>query len=274
MNDAPFVPLSIITNPADKAVAASLNQPNAPIFTPSNKRVVKTTEQGTVEFEIFNVVDEYNPILKEKAIDWDFKNPPGHLGYIAFSMIQTMIRQGGLGLAANQCGLRYNLFVMGTGSQFMEVVVNPRILRKVGEEKDQEGCLSFPGLFLKIKRATQIEVEYEDINGVTKKVTYDGLSARVFQHEFDHLQGVKFTELVSKVEVGMAKEKVKSNLKKIKRAKEEAIKQQQAKLKEEQLMLAERNKVAEKLAAEAKARQVSADTVLTFNTDSGTVSQS
>lgn len=193
----------------------------APPFIPNMKTRQISIKGGgmAMEYEFFNVVDEYAPILKERAISWDFQQPPGSLRYIIISMIQTMIKKSGIGLAANQCGLRYNIFVMGTG-QYVEGIVNPEILHSYGEQLDQEGCLSYPGLFMKVKRAHRIDVKYWDMNGVEQNKTFEGLTARIFQHEFDHLQGIRFTDLVSPAKVMLAKQKVKSNLKKIQRYKD------------------------------------------------------
>jgi peptide deformylase len=236
------------------------------VFVPSQRRITAKGPEGPVEFEIFKVVDGYNPILKQKAVNWDFSNPPGPLYYIAMSMIQTMLRNGGVGLAANQCGLPYNLFVMGTGPNFMEVIVNPRIIKTSGEEKSQEGCLSFPGLYLKVKRATHIEVEYEDLKGMTKKVAYDGLTARIFLHEFDHLQGVKYTELVKSIDLGRAKEKVKSNLRKMKHVREDSERKQRALVHEAAVEKAKPSPtINQQLILDQKARQVDGNTILTFS---------
>lgn len=249
------------------SVVQAAPKPAAPPFVPSEKRITAKGPEGPIEFEIFKVVDGYDPRLKQKAVEWDFQNPPGPLYYIAISMIQTMLRNGGVGLAANQCGLPYKIFVMGTGPNFMEVVINPRILSGSGEEKSQEGCLSYPGLYLKVKRNTHIEVEYEDLKGVTKKVKYDGLTARIFQHEFDHLEGFNFTQQVSQIELGKAKEKVKSNLRKIKQLREDSERKQRAMIREAANKKVQDNKLTinDQLLADNKARQVDGNTILTFS---------
>jgi peptide deformylase len=92
---------------------------------------------------------------------------------------------------------------------------NPEILETEGEETVHEGCLSFPGLYLKVKRPFKIKVRYTEMNGNEKEVTFEGLTARIFQHELDHLNGVKFTSLVGPVALDIAKQKVKKNLKKM-----------------------------------------------------------
>lgn len=194
-----------------------MNTQTVPLFTPNaSKRKIKFSGPIAIEYEVFKIVDEYDSILKLKGIDWDFSNPPGNLQYIVVSMIQTMLINHGVGLAANQCGLRYNIFVMGTG-QYVEAVINPEIL-EIGSEEEisQEGCLSYPGLFMKVKRSKHIKVKYYNVEGKEIIQEFDGLTARIFQHEFDHLQGIKFTERASKIAFMQAKGKVKSNLRKLK----------------------------------------------------------
>jgi peptide deformylase len=185
---------------------------------PKEKRKTKVVAGGTLEFEYFEIRDEYDPILLMPALSWDFSNPPGDLRYICISMVETMAKNEGVGLAANQIGLPYAIFVMGGGG-YANAIVNPKILVADGEEVAKEGCLSAPGLFLNIKRATHIEVEYHDMNGGLNQRVFEGLTARIFLHEYDHLQGKLFTSLVPKITLQREKDKRKSNLKKIKRAK-------------------------------------------------------
>jgi len=191
------------------------------VFTPAPKllRKKKQVNGGIVEFEHFKLLDEYDPKLKEKSINWDFNNPPGDLRYISISLLETMVKNGGVGLAAVQVGLLYNIFAFGGGG-YANVVVNPKILSADGEELIKEGCLSYPGLFLNIKRANHIDVEYYDMNGSLNQRTFEGLTARIFLHEYDHLQGITFDSLVPKITLQRERDKRKSNLKKIKKATE------------------------------------------------------
>ena len=90
------------------------------------------------------------------------------------------------------------------------------------EETYDEGCITYPGLFLKVKRAKTIKVRYIDMNGVEKEQRFDGLTARIFQHELDHLNGIVYISKVSRTVLERSKDKVKKNIKKIDRLRMEA----------------------------------------------------
>jgi len=124
----------------------------------------------------------------------------------------------GLGLSANQCGIMKRVFVIGyEDAQF--ACINPKVVNMSDDlKKEPEGCLSYPGLFLKISRPSWIEVEYTDENGQTVKSALSGLTARCFLHELDHMNGVRFVEHAGPLAIKMAKERQQKMLKKIKRA--------------------------------------------------------
>jgi len=131
----------------------------------------------------------------------------------------TMKLYSGLGLSANQCGVKERVFVIGT-DQFQMACINPKVI-EVSEElvKDTEGCLSFPAFFLKLPRPKWVDVEFTDENGETKQVKLDGLTARCFLHELDHLNGVKFTDYVGAASILQAARKQQKLIKKIVRRK-------------------------------------------------------
>lgn len=136
---------------------------------------------------------------------------------IAERMKTTLKMYNGLGLSANQCGLDLRMFVMGTEG-FIITCVNPRIISSseslVGEK---EGCLSFPGLFLNKKRNATIDVEYWNEFGEHKLVQFSGLTARIFQHELEHLNGIQFIDNVGKTALMFARNKQKKLIKKFSR---------------------------------------------------------
>ncbi|MBU2264980.1 peptide deformylase [Patescibacteria group bacterium] len=103
-------------------------------------------------------------------------------------MVETLYARRGAGLAANQVGESKRVAVMDDG-QGLLVLINPKITGKKGVAAMIEGCLSFPGLELEIKRPEKIEVEYLDKNGQLKKLKTQDLLARVICHEVDHLDG-------------------------------------------------------------------------------------
>ena len=135
-------------------------------------------------------------------------------------MFETMKKYGGIGLSANQVGKPYRMFVMGDHPNISKgkkwVCINPKITNVTQDLiRYKEGCLTFPFLFLDIERPQDISVEYLDEN-LEKKVEHmTGIVARCFQHEFDHMQGIVFTEHVSKLKLDMA---MKKRDKQIKRA--------------------------------------------------------
>lgn len=130
------------------------------------------------------------------------------------SMINFMIEHKGIGLAANQIGITKRVFTMGSnnieGFPFPFAAFNPKIV-SAGPEEDltEEGCLSYPDLWLKVKRPTNIVVEYQDCDSNTHTVEMSGLIARCFQHELDHLNGVCFVDKVSPMRLQLAMKKLR-----------------------------------------------------------------
>ena len=133
-------------------------------------------------------------------------------------MFKTMNKYSGLGLSANQCGLPFRMFVMGDNLLLENgeklTAFNPKIIEKLPTDlryKEEilmkEGCLTFPFLFLNINRPRIVEVEYEDVEGKIIKKDLDGMFSRIYQHEYDHMQGIVFTDRASKLKLNMAKKK-------------------------------------------------------------------
>lgn len=131
----------------------------------------------------------------------------------------TMKTYNGLGLSANQCGFSFRMFVMG-GGEFETVCINPRIV-DIAEDADlvrmREGCLSYPGLFLYVPRYESIQVEYTDETGQTVNTWLSGITAQVYQHELDHMNGIVYTEKVGPLAIQMAKKRQGKLIKKIKK---------------------------------------------------------
>jgi peptide deformylase len=155
--------------------------------------------------------------LTVKSTDWDF-NTNGDPSVIAETMLEIMKTNQGIGLAANQIGLQKRIFVMGSDSipEFptSAVIINPKIL-SFSEEivSAQEGCLSFPGVWLQVKRSKDISVEYYDVKGNIIKEDLTDLTSRCFQHEYDHLDGVCFVDKVSRLKLELAIKKSRKKLK-------------------------------------------------------------
>ena len=137
-------------------------------------------------------------------------------------MYDNMAKYGGLGLSANQLGLPYRMFVMGGHPQIedgkVRSVFNP-LINDVSPESInlKEGCLSFPFLFLSIKRPKWCSVRYTDENGEEIEETLHGMSARIFMHENEHMNGYVFIDLVSKLKLERAEKSKQKMIKEIKR---------------------------------------------------------
>ena len=133
---------------------------------------------------------------------------------ISKEMIEMMLKYKGVGLASNQVGIDAQIFVMGEENPI--TVINPMVT-EVGTEKIEmeEGCLSFPGLYMKVKRPSVVSVQYLDTKQKECIIKLEGFHARVFLHEFDHLQGITFDQRVSKLRLDMAKKKQQKILKEL-----------------------------------------------------------
>lgn len=129
-------------------------------------------------------------------------------------MIEFMLSAKGIGLAANQVGLTKRVFVMGSenipGFPKPFALFNPRILESSQEQVlDQEGCLSYPGLFLMVKRPACVVAEYQNSKGDLIEAKFEGYLAKCFQHELDHLDGVCFVDKVSQMKLQLAMKKLR-----------------------------------------------------------------
>jgi len=116
--------------------------------------------------------------------------------FIAKTLIENMFHHDGVGLSANQIGMDVRAFAMIRDLEHNEVMVcfNPRITKTYGDPVwCEEGCLSFPDEILNIKRPDRIVVKYEDEDNKVHKLKLNGFPARVFQHEYDHLEGINFS---------------------------------------------------------------------------------
>ena len=165
---------------------------------------------------ILPIVKYGDPVLEKRAED-----VPGvddELRQLVDDMFETMYENEGIGLAANQVGSLKRVAVISLPQEEDEeqviVLVNPEIVER-GEEEEvvEEGCLSFPEIRFNVSRPVNIKVEALDMDGKPVEFDVDGLLARVFQHEIDHLNGVLFTDYLR----GMQKEMVMTRIKNMKK---------------------------------------------------------
>lgn len=164
-----------------------------------------------------------DPVLRRVAKDIPKDYP--ELDVLINNMYDTMYNAYGVGLAAPQVGLSIRLFVIDTSpfaededlseeqraflSDLKKVFINPKIIEETGEEWSfNEGCLSIPDVREDITRCERIKIEYFDAQFNKKVEEYDGLAARVIQHEYDHIEGILFTDKLSSLKKRLLKSKL------------------------------------------------------------------
>ena len=163
-------------------------------------------------------------ILKEKMKEVDFFDEK--LKEYVDVMFKRMYEEEGVGLAANQIGIPYQILVLDTGVKKYEAqeeseeepikmaLINPKIVEKEGEVESTEGCLSFPGVQITIPRAERVKVVAKDIEGNDIQLDAEGFLAIVLQHEIDHLNGIPFINYLSPVKRRLILEKYMKSRKK------------------------------------------------------------
>lgn len=170
--------------------------------------MIGQTQTKEREYLIRELVKPNDPILREKLPRFDFRNPPMDPVELAYTLCDTMIHNNGQGLAANQIGLPYRVFAIKSNP--MLVCFNPVIVdTSQRKAKMEEGCLSYPGLIVKVERPDGIKVRYAEPTGVVVTKKFIGMTSRIFQHELDHLNGVIMTDHIGKVSLDMALEKAR-----------------------------------------------------------------
>jgi len=160
------------------------------------------------------LLKENDAKLLEISEDWNFRTD-GDPSELVKEMAKVMFVQGGIGLAAPQCGVLKRIFIMGNPEELV-ACINPKVV-ELSEDREvsQEGCLSFPNLWLNVKRPSKVKVTYQTVTGEEVEAELDGLHARVFLHEFDHLMGITFDQRVANLSLQMAKDRRKKKLKKV-----------------------------------------------------------
>jgi peptide deformylase len=175
--------------------------------------------QEPVQLEPLPLYDENHPMLKQAIPEYDIPLPNVNMYKLIARLKMTMKLYGGVGLSANQCGVFQRVFVIGT-DQFQIACINPKVVKFNAEPvKGNEGCLSFPGLFLNTSRCENVDVEFTDENGNTRTMTLEGITARCFLHELDHLNGIRFVEHVGPVALAQGRRKQSKIVKRVARKK-------------------------------------------------------
>jgi len=143
---------------------------------------------------ILQLTPNTHPILHErvKPCSKDLDRPE-----MSRILKENMIHYGGVGLSANQIGIGERVFIMMLNMETEEIITcfNPHIIKRYDDNVwFEEGCLSFPDEIINVERPDRIIVKYEDEDKKDHKIKLSGMAARVFLHEFDHLEGIVFTE--------------------------------------------------------------------------------
>jgi peptide deformylase len=163
---------------------------------------------------IYPIVAYGDPVLKKIATD--IVKDELDLTALIADMYETMYNASGVGLAAPQIGISKRLFVVDAAGfedpeypEFKKVFINPVIVEEMGEDWTyEEGCLSIPGIRSGVDRPERLIIEYFDEHWKAHREEYGGMAARVIQHEYDHIEGVLFTDHLSALKKRLFKSKL------------------------------------------------------------------
>ena len=162
-----------------------------------------------------NIKNCFDPVLRKQCEI--VKNIDGELVRLSEDMVETTLAAPGIGLAANQIGIPWRIFVVNLGleteSDNLVTLINPEITAMEGSELGEEGCLSIPDVVAKVNRAAQVEIKAVDLNGKDVRYEATGFLARALQHEMDHLNGILFWDNLGKIKRDILKRKFKKKLK-------------------------------------------------------------
>ena len=146
---------------------------------------------------LLHILQYPHPGLREKAKPISVFEKS--ITILANNMLETMYDAPGIGLAATQVNVAKQLIVIDTSENKDSplIIINPKIIEKSGEIINEEGCLSFPGVYAKVLRAETLTLEYQDVEGNQQRLEADDLLAICIQHEIDHLEGKVFVDYLS-----------------------------------------------------------------------------
>jgi peptide deformylase len=153
-----------------------------------------------------------NQILRKQIPEFNFDNPSTDPVELEKQLIELMLAHDGIGLAANQAGIEARVFVIGhrDNPESAQAFFNPMVVATVDELEDlEEGCLSFPGVYVNIKRPKKILARWQNSKGEWQESEFDGYNCKCFLHELDHLEGIVFQDRVSTLKWALAVKKTK-----------------------------------------------------------------
>jgi len=157
------------------------------------------------------IIKEVKKLREKVTKDWSFDKPPVDSKEFGRELIDAMWKNSGLGISANQLGYSYRVFAMrGETKEESMVCFNPEIKDFSPEMNTmEEGCLSLPDVYGKVVRPAHVAILYHNTDGKEEGQLASGLTARVFQHELDHLDGILFTDRMGEFSRMRALEKAK-----------------------------------------------------------------
>jgi peptide deformylase len=182
--------------------------------------LVLNTEENVIRKERIEPLplysDDYH-MLDDEIPEYDDPLPNPQMTQLVQRLKITMKKFGGLGLSANQCGVYERVFILGYGDESF-ACINPKVIEQSEElDKSKEGCLSYPGMFLTVSRPKWIVAEFVNENGQVQQMRFEGITARCFLHELDHMNGVRFVQHAGPVAIRLARQKQQKNIKKMQR---------------------------------------------------------
>lgn len=170
--------------------------PSAPLFPPEKLGIVQAPKKSGPS----RILSPYDGAVAQPMGKFDFEKPPTDPIELAHKLAQAMVDMNGNWLVAPHIGLPYNVFVMGKAGDKIYALFNPRVVSTgVQQVKMAEGSLLYPGVILEIERPVSCRVRYTQPNGEVQTQDFSGLTARIVQQSVDFLQGIHFTDKVSKV---------------------------------------------------------------------------
>ena len=184
-------------------------------FTPKTTYEFKK-DDSELTLRKMDLLPEDHPVLHQEPLTWIFDPPQADPKLMYDIMLENMVYHHGLGISANQIGMPVKVFAMRIDEGDNAIVCfNPEIEKESDETvMMKEGCLSYPFLYLNIQRPKMIEAKYQNVDGNFIDAHFEGLAARVFHHEMDHMEGKTFLDGVSKILLQSARRKQKKLIRK------------------------------------------------------------
>jgi len=158
-----------------------------------------------------------DPILSKPIANFDFDYPPISPSDLSIQLLKEMTKTYGCGLSSNQLGLPFGVFVIRGYPENLVCFNHKIVYYSDNIISMEEACLSFPGMIIKVKRPSEIRARFQTPSGMVVTKKFEGLTARCYQHELDHMNGIRFTNHVKPLALEMAKKQQKKLIKKIMR---------------------------------------------------------